>query len=392
LKKIVIISNYFPPEMGAAANRIKNLADCFINDGNLVEIICPLPNYPKGKIFKKYKYKFNLEETIDKITVKRYWIYPSISKNLLKRFFSMFSFSLSMWFSFFSLYKNKPNLIIIQSPPLLVALSGLLLSKLLKVDNVLNVSDLWPLSAYEIGVLKKGRTYKVLEKIENINYKLADKIIGQSNEIISHIKRKIDKEGIVYRNVPKLKIYNLKESKNKKLTIVYAGLLGFAQDILEICKNIDFKKLDVEFHIYGIGSQESKIAEYANNVENIFFHGSRNSNEIKEEILKYDIGLVPLKNRIFGAVPSKIFELMQLGVPILFVGSGEGERIIKNSKCGLSSKPNDYEDLSLNISIFKKMKSEDYVTYSKNCINAHSTKYNLEYQLKNLKSYLNLKE
>ncbi|WP_105048966.1 glycosyltransferase family 4 protein [Polaribacter butkevichii] len=388
-KNIVIISNYYPPEMGAAANRIKNLAEGLKNKGNKVTVICPLPNYPKGKIFEKYSRKFFVKENIEEITVKRYWIFPSKSKNAIVRLFSMLSFAWSFWFSIFSLVRKKPDVFIIQSPPLLVALSGLLLSKVLGCKNILNVSDIWPLSALELEVIKKGFFYSFLEKIEKTNYKLADKIIGQSEEIITHIKAVITKEFLVYRNVPVYREYDVKEKSRGNLKIVYAGLLGYAQGILKICDEINFKELGVELHIYGAGMEENEIKEFAANADNnVFFYGVRTASEIKDEIRKYDIGFVPLKNKIYGAVPSKIFELMQLGIPILYVGSGEAVELIKNQKLGVFSDPNDVKRLKANISFFKEMNNSDYIMYSKNNINAHLNEFNLELQMEKFQNFI----
>ncbi|WP_158837981.1 glycosyltransferase family 4 protein [Polaribacter sp. L3A8] len=388
-KNIVIISNYYPPEMGAAANRIKNLAEGLKNKGNKVTVICPLPNYPKGKIFEKYSRKFFVKENIEEITVKRYWIFPSKSKNAIVRLFSMLSFAWSFWFSVFSLVRKKTDVFIIQSPPLLVALSGLLLSKVLGCKNILNVSDIWPLSALELEVIKKGFFYSFLEKIEKTNYKLAGKIIGQSEEIITHIKAVITKEFLVYRNVPVYREYDVKEKSRGNLKIVYAGLLGYAQGILKICDEINFKELGVELHIYGAGMEENEIKEFASNADNnVFFYGVRTASEIKDEIRKYDIGFVPLKNKIYGAVPSKIFELMQLGIPILYVGSGEAVELIKNQKLGVFSDPNDVKRLKANISFFKKMNNRDYIMYSKNNINAHLNEFNLELQMEKFQSFI----
>ncbi|WP_166382123.1 glycosyltransferase family 4 protein [Polaribacter sp. 11A2H] len=390
-KNIVIISNYYPPEMGAAANRIKNLAEGLKDKGNKVTVICPLPNYPKGKIFEKYKNKFSVNESIDGIKIKRFWIFPSKSEKAIVRLFSMLSFAWSFWFSIFSFIRKKPDLFIIQSPPLLVALSGLLLTKVLRCKNILNVSDIWPLSALELEVIKKGFFYSFLEKIEKVNYKLADTIIGQSEEIIAHIKGVVDKEFLIYRNVPNYREYPAKEKSSGNLKIVYAGLLGYAQGILNICNQINFKEIGVELHIYGAGMEEDEVIELSKNPENnIFFHGIKTAEEIKEEIRKYDIGFVPLKNKIYGAVPSKIFELMQLGVPILYVGSGEAEEIIKTQKVGFFSEPNNFTALSKNISRLNNMDNTTYSDYSKNSINAHIKEFNLEKQMDKLQNFINL--
>lgn len=394
-KKIVIISNYYPPEMGAAANRIRNLAEGLKNKDNDVTVICPLPNYPTGKVFKAYKNRFKKEEEINGINVKRYWLYPSNSQKSLVRLFSMLSFAISLWFSVFSLMKRKPDLIIVQSPPLFVALSGLLLTKFIGCKNILNVSDLWPLSALELGVIKKGKFYSLLEKIELKNYKLADKIIGQSNEIIAHIKTKVDKSCLVYRNVSPYKDYSsLRIDKTEEpLKIVYAGLLGYAQGVYKICEELDFRKMNVEFHIYGAGMEEAQITSIARKSENnIYYHGSRSATEIKSELLKYDVSLVPLRNNIYGAVPSKIFELMQLGIPILFFSDGEGAQIVRDYEIGLTSKSGNYKLLSENVLKFGQMDKNSYDALVTNSLNRHKQNYNLEKQMSNLIDFIEKKK
>ncbi|QNM86277.1 glycosyltransferase family 4 protein [Polaribacter pectinis] len=385
MQRIVIISNYYPPEMGAAANRIKNLAEGLQRRGNDVTVICPLPNYPQGKIFKNYKNKLSVKENINNIEVKRFWIFPSKSTNVIARLLSMLSFSWSLWFSFFSFIKKKPDIFIIQSPPLFVALSGLLFSKFLGCRNILNVSDIWPLSALELGVIKKGVFYNLLEKIEKINYKLANKIIGQSNEIIDHISKLTQKDSLVYRNVSDYKEYSPKEKSNGNLKIIYAGLLGYAQGIFKVCEDINFTELNAELHIYGAGLEEEKIKELTNiKGNNIFFHGVKTSKEIKNEIRKYDVGFVPLKNRIYGAVPSKIFELMQLGVPILFFGEGEGELIVREEKIGFTCNSNDFKGLRNNILKYIKLNQKEYSGMTNRLLELHREEYNLEKQLQKL--------
>lgn len=382
MKKIVIISNYYPPEMGAAANRIKNLAEALLSKGYEVSVISPLPNYPKGKIFSQYKNKFFVSENLNSINVRRCWIYPSKSKNTFLRLLSMLSFALSLWCNLFFLLKKKPDAMFIQSPPLLVAFSGLVLSKLIRCNNILNVSDIWPLSALELGVIQQGKMYTFLEKIEKFNYNLADKIVGQSQETVTHICESVHKKCIVYRNVPKLQKNEPKLKEKNTLKIVYAGLLGYAQGILKLCQHINFYEMGVEFHIYGGGMEEEEIVKIANKEQsNIFFHGMVTSNQITLEIQKYDAGLVPLKNKIYGAVPSKIFELIQLGMPILFCGEGEGASIVEKNNIGLTGQSNDYKRLIDNILCFKNLSEEEFLKLSKNCLKAHKEKYNLDVQM-----------
>lgn len=392
-KKVVIISSYYPPEMGAASNRIKNLSNKLKEIGNNVEVICPIPNYPFGKVFQGYRRVLFRKEIIENIQVRRCWILPSKSENALSRFLSMFSFASSLWvFNFFYFLRQKPDFVIVQSPPLLVAFSSLVLSKLLRFDVILNVSDLWPKSALDLGAIKKGRLYKFLEKIEKFNYRFSEKIITQSEESKKYINSKFpSKEILVYRNVPKLNSEkNITRHFNNNLKVVYAGLLGKAQGIYEVCEKIDFDSLNVEFHIYGDGIEKEKINLLLQNknLNNVYFHGVVSPEQLKVELVKYDVALVSLKYHIFGAVPSKIFEIISFGKPILYIGAGEGERIIREFNIGLCSKPNDHNGLLNNIKKLQMMPIGEYKSMSNNCYDMHKKEYNLDEQFNKLIDFI----
>lgn len=376
--------------MGAASNRIKNLAEGLTLSNKKVTVICPIPSYPKGQVFNQYKGKYKVTEKLNGVLIKRYWSYPSKSKNNFVRFFSMTSFAFSLWAYVFCFSKKTHSLCIVNSPPLFVAMSGLLLSKFMGCKNVLNISDLWPLSALELGVLRKGSVYRLLKNIELFNYRLSEKIIGQSDEIGAHVTTLGVKKFFTYRNLPIFKKYPPKSKQSGKLSLVYAGLLGYAQGIIKICRNINFKELGVEFHIYGDGMEKNQIIHYSNpEVNNIFFHGTFNSSEVKEEIRKYDVGIVPLKNRIQGAVPSKLFELMQLGVPILYTCRGEASRLIQENNLGFVSESNSYESIQNTILKFKNLPDQEFLKMSENCLKKHKMEFRFDNQLRSFLSFIN---
>ncbi|MBW7891561.1 MAG: glycosyltransferase [Chitinophagaceae bacterium] len=158
--------------------------------------------------------------------------------------------------------------------------------------------------------------------------------MGQSSEIVEYVKKHGASDVYLFRNGVDPERFNIDSVKKKRestqpLRIIYAGLLGFAQGILDICKNVNFSNLGVEFHIYGAGGEQKALEEYlAKSGDNsIVYHGSVSRDEIPKILLEYDITLIPLVTNIFGAVPSKIYESMAAGLPILFSGEGEGKKI-----------------------------------------------------------------
>lgn len=354
MKDILIITSYFPPETGAASNRIFHLAEGLEKNEYDVSVITPLPNYPTGQIFPGFKGKLKRSSKEKNVEVHRLWIYASNSKNKLLRLIAMLSYSFSLvWFF---IWNKIPKQVIIQSPPLLVAFTCMLFLRSKKRRMILNISDLWPIAGLELGAFKKNFSYRLLEKIEHFNYKNADLILGQSDEILSHVTSMFpNKEIFLYRNYPNFETIEDYEfrSKEQNIKMVYAGLLGIAQGIFKLCESLDYKGF--EFHIYGSGAEQKKINVFiARHPElPITYHGEVTRQVLHQELPTYDISIIPLRNRIYGSVPSKIFEYAKLGVPILYFGSGEGEDIVKIFQLGWTAKAGDYQDLNRVISTIK---------------------------------------
>lgn len=370
MKKIFVVSNYFTPEIGAAPNRITSLTDSLLENGYKVTVFCPMPNYPYGEIFNGYKWRLWKVENQKNLKVVRLWTYPSVSKKAIPRIVSMLSFSVVLSVALMLQVFTKPKMAIVQSPPLLVSLAGILVSrKILGIKTILNVSDLWPRSAVELGVLKPGKFHNILLRIEKIIYNYSDAIICQSNEIQEHVSRFTDAPKFIYRNLPKQQIeVRSDELLNKPKKVVYAGLLGFAQGVLKIAKDIDFESLGIEFHIYGKGMEEEEIALFCKSNESrpIYFHGAFQPSEAYRVLSKYDAAIVPLTNRIYGAVPSKIFELIFFEVPILFSGGGEGQKIVEKYQLGLTCEPGNLESMKSMLHQFKDWSLQEHLQVKRN--------------------------
>jgi glycosyltransferase involved in cell wall biosynthesis len=366
MKEILIISNYYPPEKGAAANRIEQLATKLKQNNYNVSVLCPLGNYPKGELFSEYKGKFSVTEIRDGINVKRLWIYPSVSKNTLVRIISVLSFSMGLFLLL--LFKKTPKKVVVQSPPLFISFISIFILSLKRKKIILNVSDLWPLAAIELKAIKENSlSHKFSLIMEQFIYKKATLIIGQSNEIIYHIHSHFpEKKCYLYRNFPNH--YSSKTeieiSKNQPIKIFYAGLLGIAQGVLELCQNIDLDNLNIELHLFGDGAEKNEIVKLISSCkqQKIFFHGIMDRKELHESIKTFDIAIVPLKTRIYGSVPSKIFEYGSLGFPILYFGGGEGENIVEDNKLGWVAKVGDYSDLNSKLKIISNYTNLELAT------------------------------
>lgn len=388
MEEILIISNYYPPEKGAAANRIELLAEKLHQNNYKVSIVCPLGNYPKGELFSEYKGKFSVTENRNNIVVKRLWIYPSVSQNLVIRILSVLSFSSCLFL--YLLFKKTPQKVIVQSPPLLLSFISVFVLSLKNKKIILNVSDLWPLAAIELKALKPhSASHKFSLFMERFIYKKSTVILGQSNEIIKHISEIIpDKKCFLYRNFPDHTTAKTKPNanENEPIKLFYAGLLGIAQGILELCQKIHLEGTNLELHIFGDGAEKNSVQSFIASQKDskIYFHGMLNRKALHGKLQSFDIALVPLKTRIYGSVPSKIFEYGALGFPILYFGGGEGETVVLENNLGWVASVENYAALNDKIAEISKWNKSDLENLKMEVFTTSQKTFDLNRQMQQL--------
>lgn len=392
--KVLIVTERYWPEVGAAPSRLANMAEGMLKHGIDVDVLTGLPNYPKGEIFDGYKGHISKYEKHNGVGVYRYWLFATVSRNPIARVLNMFSFAMMIWLFLFKVNKIKSyDKIIIQTPTLVVAASAMLLFKKLYGKTViLNVSDIWPLTAVDMGAIKEGsKSFRFLSMLERFLYRNSDGILGQSQEILEHIKGFKNKGNLfLYRNLQHYELSESYKAKNAALKVVFSGMLGVAQDVAGIVKNIPFKDLGVEFHIFGGGKQLEEIQNWIseNPDGNVYAHGFIPKEEISKRLQEMDVSIVPLATRIRGAVPSKIYDTLPQGLPILFCGGGEGADFIGGNNLGLVSDPGDYDALQENIKTFSEMTSEEFEKIRTKCFEISKTQLNFEKQMKETISFL----
>lgn len=354
---ILIHTQFYPPEMGAPQARLSDLARRLQAMGHEVEVLTAIPNYPTGRLFKGYP-RFLHREEIDGIPVTRSWIIPSVKPSLFHRLVSYFSFMFSSLIAGLFL-KRSFEIVITESPPLFLAFSGWLLSRIKGARWIMNVSDLWPDSALYVGILsERAFVYRVLKRFEHFLYRRAVLVTGQSREIVAEIRRQ----------VPGISTYHLsngvdvewfspvlrREEVRKtylhegEVGFVYAGLHGLFQgldQIISAAGNMD--GVPARFVLIGDGAVKKDLVKETESrgLSNVDFHDPIPHRMIPLVLASMDVAVITLKSPIRGAVPSKIYEAMASGVPILLVATGEATEIIRNAGCGLIVAPGDHEGL-----------------------------------------------
>jgi colanic acid biosynthesis glycosyl transferase WcaI len=355
--KILILTQYFPPEVGAAQTRLYETARTLLNNGIDVEVFTSMPSYPLGEIFDNYKGCFHKQNNIDGINVYRVWSYASNDVGIIKRLFSYISFT-ALAFTSLTKVRPKPDLIFVESPPLTLGVTGYLLGKLWGCPWVLNISDLWPDSIFALGAISKGSLAgKSLLKLESFLYKRAAGITAVTEGMVSDLLHK--------KNIPQNKLYYLPNGANvdafqpvvdlaerKQKRFIYAGRIGRAHGVEVIAKaaKLTEHRQDIIYQILGDGPELESLKKLASSlkINNIEFMEPVPLTEMPEKLKEAYAALVTLKDLpLFqGTRPAKMMAPLAAGLPIIYSGAGEGANLIKETGAGLITPPEDENALA----------------------------------------------
>jgi len=348
-----IITQYYPPEIGAAQARLSELATRFVEHGHTITVLTAMPNYPQGRTYAGYG-GFYRAECQPGIRILRAAIYPTNDARMLPRLANYFSFVVS------SLLVGSVRLppidfLLTESPPLFLGISGYILSRLRRTRWIFNVSDLWPETAVRLGVVGPGLSLDLASALEKFCYSKAWLVTGQSTEILHDIEARFPhirtyhlSNGVdIQRFNPDARSAEwrgaLTANKNDVCIALYAGLHGLAQGldhVLEAAAQLsDCPNLEIVF--VGGGPEKPRLIQRSKqlNLRNVRFLDPLPRSKMPELVSSADIALVPLKAYIPGAVPSKLYECMASGLPIVLSATGEAAEIVEQSKAGIVVSP-----------------------------------------------------
>ena len=364
--KILILTQYFPPETGAPQNRLFELALKLQELGAEVSILTAFPNYPKYQIFEGYRGKLYQRTKMDGLTVHRSYIFARPGTRMAIRLLNYFSFTLSaLWAGLFKI--EKPDLIICESPPLFLGWTAVWLKRFHGARLLFNVSDLWPESAIILGFVQNKLLIGMSHWLEQWIYKKSDLISGQTQGIVADIQRRMPSKPIFWlkNGVDAAELSSRLTKRNWRqengfldsdLLFYFGGLIGFAQglDGVLLAANSLNDLPHVKFIIIGEGPEKQRLLQLKATLdaENVHFFPGVGKPEIADVINAMDVGIIPLKklDLFLGAIPSKIFEILCLKKPILLGIEGEAKHLfIDQANAGWAYEPENAQALALAI-------------------------------------------
>lgn len=348
--KILFFTDHFYPEMSAPAGHVYERAKIWVADGHNVTVITNAPNTPRGRVYEGYSNAWRFVEELEGVRVVRVKTYVAPNEGIFRRVLDYLSYMASSFVN--ALFEARPDVVISTSPHLFVPVAGVAASAAFRVPHVFEVRDLWPASIAATTRLGRGRIYRMLERLELHLYRCSSRVIAFTPAYV---------EDLVQRGVPEDKIDLVLVGANLQLftrpdpdhelagqlglegrfVVGYLGTIGLAHGLDNVLSTAKLlRDSPVTFLFVGEGAEKNALVRRAEAEEltNVVFV----PRQAKEEVPRYwsicNAALVHLKDDpVFETViPSKIFEAMAVGLPIVYVGPrGEGSRIVEAEEAGI---------------------------------------------------------
>lgn len=360
---LVIFTQYYRPETGAPQNRLADLAQRVRAMGHEVTVLTAMPNYPSGTVRDAYRRRIIAEDHIDGVRVLRSWIHGHRGRGTAHQLVGYGSFAAS---SLLTAPWRVPraDVLLWESPPLFLAPTAELLARRMGARLVMNVSDLWPESAIDLGMLTNARLIDGFMAMARRAYRTSDLVVGQTKGILDGIEAvHPGTPTLLFPNGVDCQVFASRPRDGElaahlglpadRQVFAYAGNFGRAQALGQVtaaARGILAERDDVTVLLIGDGPVKEDVLAGASDLDPSRFlvRPSVDASQMPGLLSLIDVAVVPLADQpLFeGARPSKMFELMASGIPFVFCGRGEGAELALESGMARVVAPEAPEELA----------------------------------------------
>ena len=385
---ILFLSHYFPPEVNAPAARTYEHCVRWVRAGHEVTVVTCAPNCPDGVLFAGYRNRLRPQvETIDGIRVVRVWTYLAPNAGTGRRIANYVSYLLSSALT--CLFLRRPDVVVATSPQFFCGWAGVLVSWLKWRPLVLEIRDIWPESIRAVGALKNGLVLRMLEKLERWMYRAATHIVAVGNGYRDAICKKADVADrvTVITNGVDLQRFDgegngqgngrwsprTASGRRPPFLCSYIGTIGMAHGLEVVVRAArllkDEGRDDIAFVIAGDGARRKMLIDQAQAAgvgDRVHFPGRQPKEQVPALLAASDACLIHLRGcELFGTViPSKIFETMAMGRPIIMGVEGEARHMVLEAGAGVEMEPDSAESL---VKCLEKLADDRTLTAELSC-------------------------
>jgi glycosyltransferase involved in cell wall biosynthesis len=348
--RVVLVSQYFPPEVGATQARMQSFAEHLAERGHQVTVIAEFPNHPQGVIPPEYRHRIVEDDRSNAYRVLRVWVRTSPEKTQMTR--------LSFYLSYMGLatavapLAGRADVVVATTPPLFTAVAGLAIARMNRAPFVLDVRDLWPAAATSLLQISPGWETRAAEGLEQWLYRSATAVTAVTRPFCKHVDRirGAPPSTVLLPNgtLPQFFVdgdtgSNRLGVPDDRFLVTFAGILGIAQALPSAVEAAALLKGSADIAFVGDGPMKDTVAGLAaeKELENVHFHPQVSAEAIPPILAASDALLVPLSGHptFEQFVPSKMIDFMATGKPVVLSAAGESARILETSGAGVVVAP-----------------------------------------------------
>jgi glycosyltransferase involved in cell wall biosynthesis len=358
--RILIVSQYYPPEVTAGAMRVESFATGLAARGHRVEVVCEVPSHPQGVIPPEFRGRpvFRREEAVG-VTVNRVWVHARPTKTVAHRLANYASFATMA--SLVGARRERPDVVVASSPPLPVGSAAAAIARWHRVPWVLDVRDLWPDIAVVLGQLPEGAVLRIARRLERRLYRSAALITAVTEPFREHIEARggEGKVSVVYNGTTALFLDSGKQAASRddlqlpadgRFLMTYAGNIGLAQGLEAAVEAAGELGDGFRLLLLGEGPRRPALEEMARRFpsDRVIFRDLVRPERAASIMSASDALLVPLADRpeLRAYVPSKLFDACAVGRPVVVATGGEPERLVASAGAALCVPPEDSNALA----------------------------------------------
>lgn len=354
---ILFLTDNFPPEVNAPASRTVEHAREWVATGHQVTVITCAPNFPRGHVFPGYKNKLWQDEIIEGIRVIRVWTYMTANEGFYKRTIDYVSFAIAA--NIAALGIRGVDVVVGTSPQFFTAVAAFSSGLMKRRPWVFELRDIWPESIKAVGAIKAGRLLSMIEAVEMFLYRRATRIVAVTHSFKNTlITRGIaaDKIDVVTNGAdltqftPRSKPSELANrlGLQDRFVVGYVGTHGLAHGLDTLLDAAVIlagtpEGADVHLLLLGDGAQKQALVSRAQSLalKNIIFLDTVPKQEVSDYWALLDASIIHLKrDPLFTTIiPSKLFECMAMGLPVLHGVEGESADIVRREAVGETFEP-----------------------------------------------------
>lgn len=401
-KRILIVCQHFWPENF----RINDIAQGFTERGYEVDVLCGIPNYPKGEWFPGYGFFKKRHELFGKIRIFRCGEIRRKGNTNLRIFLNYISYPFTSFFHAFTrLFTHYDKIFIYQLSPVMMAIAGILLGKIKKIETIMYVLDLWPDNLYSVLDIQNKLLRKIAQRVSDWHYKHVDKLIGISETMQSKLLEITGNKKII--SLPQFceKIYEipvkdefLEKRFSKGFNIVYTGNISPAQNykmIVEAARIVKYEKkiTDINWIIVGDGMSRT---DFENQVkesgleDSFYFEGQHPIEDVPKytNIASCLLATLSKSQNLDCTIPAKVISYFAAAKPLLVSMDGDAYKLVKKTKSGFACGADDLDEFIQNIEKLYRISDNARNEMGKNSKELHLENFERESNLNKLISFI----